>query len=280
MQDETKSEKNVWNPLNILDTSDDYAYAIVVLNRPIRLKRDLMLRLWEKAQITVTVDGGTHRWLNYLNQEEIDVFNENNTKYVPNLITGDMDSCSPYILQKLKSIGSKIIFTPDQMYTDYTKALVQLDLYTKAEGKNLDGILVIVENSGRFDHLISNINTLYKAEHMIRDVQVIQIASDSLTWLLKPGFHRIRIPNELLLENNWCGLLPIGKPVQHISTTGLKWNLDDSSLQFGGLISTSNTYDKCPEVTVNTDVSLIWTMGIEVLMNTINGVQNSSTDGY
>ncbi|KAK2583349.1 hypothetical protein KPH14_009347 [Odynerus spinipes] len=277
MQHEAEIEKNVWDPLNIFNASDDYAYAVVVLNRPIRLKPSLMLQLWEKARVTVTVDGGTQRWLNYLNEEGIDIWNANDRKYIPNLITGDMDSSSPYIIHKLKSIGSKIIVTPDQMYTDYTKALVQLDIYTKAEGIKLDGIFVIVECSGRFDHVLGNVNTLYKAEHMIRNVQIIQIAADSLTWLLKPGFHRIMVPDELLQGNNWCGLLPIGAPAKHISTTGLKWNLDNASMQFGGLVSTSNTYDKCPEVTVNTDVSLIWTMGIELLMNTVNNVGNSST---
>lgn len=37
----------------------------------------------------------------------------------------------------------------------------------------LNGIFVIVENSGRFDHLLGNINTLYKAEKIIQNVQVM-----------------------------------------------------------------------------------------------------------
>lgn len=273
-----ETKKNVWDPFNIFDISEDYTYAVIILNCPIHLKHSVMLQLWEKAQVTITVDGGTSRWVNYLNEEGIDILNGNNSKYVPNFITGDMDSSSSYILHKLKSVGSKIIITADEMYTDYTKALMQLDIYTKAEGINLDGIYVIVEASGRFDHIIGNINTLYKAEHMMPNVQIIQVANDSLTWLLKPGFHKIRIPEELLQENNWCGLLPIGAPAKHISTTGLKWDLNDGSMHFGGLVSTSNTYNKCPEVTVNTDVSLVWTMGIEVLMNSVNGVKNLSID--
>lgn len=51
-------------------------------------------------------------------------------------------------------------------------------------------------------------------------------------------------------------------------------------MQFGGLVSTSNTYDKYPEVTINTDISLIWTMGIEPLMNTINDMENLSMNVY
>jgi len=41
-------------------------------------------------------------------------------------------------------------------------------------------------------------------------------------------------------------------------------------MQFGGLISTSNTYEDS-EVTVNTDTPVIWTMGIEPLKEITNG---------
>ena len=55
--------------------------------------------------------------------------------------------------------------------------------------------------------------------------QVIQISHDSLTWLLEPGMHKIEIPDILRNCKSWCGLLPVGYPVNNISTTGLKWNL-------------------------------------------------------
>lgn len=41
--------------------------------------------------------------------------------------------------------------------------------------------------------------------------------------------------------------------------------LDNAALQFGGLVSSSNTYDNCSEVTIDTDSPVIWTMGIEPL---------------
>lgn len=116
-----------------------------------------------------------------------------------------MDSSSPYTIHRLQDIGSKIIITPDQMFTDYTKALMQLDLYIKKENINvikfisndiilsilyffykkyfflqLHGIFVIVENSGRFDHLLGNINTLYKADKIIQNIQVMFIGEKNL----------------------------------------------------------------------------------------------------
>jgi len=44
---------------------------------------------------------------------------------------------------------------------------------------------------------------------------------------------------------------------------------DNTTIQFGGLVSTSNTYEDS-EVTVNTDKPVIWTMGIEPFRESIN----------
>lgn len=65
-------------------------------------------------------------------------------EYVPNLVTGDMDSCSSLVREKLKSLGSIIIETPDQNQTDYTKALLQLEQYAKENDRNV--IFVTLRN--------------------------------------------------------------------------------------------------------------------------------------
>lgn len=89
------------------------------------------------AQITVTVDGGTHRWLKYLEDIEIDIFDDKHRKYVPDLITGDMDSSSIATVEKLKSIGSTVVETPDQNHTDFTKALMQVKQYARLKNINV-----------------------------------------------------------------------------------------------------------------------------------------------
>lgn len=93
------------------------------------------------ARVTVTVDGGTQRWLKYLEEHGIDVLNEHK-RYVPDLITGDMDSCPPSIIEKLGSVGSIVVKTPDQNYTDYTKALLQVAHYIRT--RNINVILQIL----------------------------------------------------------------------------------------------------------------------------------------
>ncbi|XP_014472216.1 PREDICTED: thiamin pyrophosphokinase 1 [Dinoponera quadriceps] len=268
MQQKSEFDVTVWNPFNIFN-SEHRNFAILMLNQPILWKPQQMLPIWEKAQITVTVDGGTQRWLNYLKEIEIDVLNDEHRKYVPDLITGDMDSSSETVIKKLESIGSTVIKTPDQNHTDFTKALVKVEEYAKVKNINLKEIYAFVETSGRFDHIVGNVNTLYKSEKLVGDIKVIQIATNSFTWILRRGLHKINIPEKLVQHKSWCGLMPLGYPVGRISTTGLKWNLVNASMIFGGLVSTSNTYDNC-EVTVDTDTPVTWSMGIEPFRETVN----------
>ena len=103
--------------------------------------------------------------------------------------------------------------------------------------------------------------------------------------------HKILIPDIILKSKSWCALIPFGNSNNCITTSGLKWNLskkshnnylydstihlsftiiinifaDKTCMKFGELLSTSNTYDDQPEVIVETDVPMIWTMGIEAL---------------
>ena len=53
----------------------------------------------------------------------------------------------------------------------------------------------------------------------------------------------------------------------NFSTGVAKLFADNLKMEFGGLISTSNTYDdQCTEVTIKVDDKVVWTMGIEPLL--------------
>ncbi|KAK0172890.1 hypothetical protein PV328_006156 [Microctonus aethiopoides] len=228
MQNGANNDKTTWDPMEIFFGSSNHKYAVVVLNQPILLAKSLVLPIWRRAKVKICVDGGTNRWMEYLDKIRDEVYRGNCSEYTPTFVTGDFDSILPDIIGKLKNISVPTINTPDQNHTDFSKALIQLNVECKQKDIHLDAVYVFVETAGRFDHIIGNINTLYQCKKFVdNNVKVINVAS-------------------------------------------LKWNLDNSTLAFGGMISTSNTYDGSPEVTVTTDTEIIWTMGIESLVQTEN----------
>ncbi|XP_074094024.1 thiamine pyrophosphokinase 1 isoform X1 [Cotesia typhae] len=267
MENNTKLTETLWDPESIFSSSSDSKYAIIILNQPILLAKKIVFPLWKKAQIRVTVDGGTNQWLKYLGPLVDEVLSGQYLEYAPDLVTGDFDSISPDCMDKLKNTHVKVIETPDQNYTDFTKSLIQLSNECRNKNIKINKIYVFVESSGRLDHIMGNLDTLYKSEKIIEDDKtIILVASNSLTWLLKSGYHTIKIPRVLIEDNSWAGLLPVGSSVKNISSTGLKYNLDNHTLAFGDTISSSNTYDGSTQVTVTTHSKIIWSMGIESLV--------------
>lgn len=75
------------------------------------------------ASQRVLVDGGADRWLRFCESLTID---ENAAISKADMLTGDFDSVNDTTLAKLAAAGTKIIPTPDQNATDYTKALLEL----------------------------------------------------------------------------------------------------------------------------------------------------------
>nr|CAD7587865.1 unnamed protein product [Timema genevievae] len=189
------------------------------------------------ATVRVTVDGGTNNWFHFLNQEDALAKIYHHT---PHIICGDMDSLEPKASQFF--VGASVVETPDQEETDFTKALRVLDAYlkdghTKArlpdasdekedkETQNVDGVVALCDTSGRFDQIVANINTLYKAEGILGSLPVYQLAQDSLTWVLTPGIHAISVPDILRRHQCWCSLVPFGSRAKYVTTKGLKWDL-------------------------------------------------------
>ncbi len=215
----------------------------------------------------VLVDGGTDRWLTYLQEQNLlDKLED------PELITGDLDSASKESLKYFEDRGSNLIRTPDQNDTDFTKCL--RIVFPLIEKHGIESVLVLADSSGRIDQIMANINTLFKIENIrsksnsngfVPVVPVYLMSSNSLSWLLVEGTHKIHIPESI--KHRWCALIPIGSKCQ-ATTKGLKWNLNNTVMEFGGLVSTSNTYN--PDnftgiVEITTDSPLLWSMGTNSL---------------
>lgn len=199
----------------------------------------------------MTVDGGTNKWYSFVKQNAFD-----DLKF-PDLITGDLDSADPIVVERFVSMGSKIVHTPNQDDTDFTKALREVKKYSTSNlnvkffrifavflsffffffcclehNKCIQSVIVMVNMCHRIDHFLSNINTLYKLkpkDHS-KNEDIYLLGRNSLTWLLQAGTHSIHIPQSLRLhpEKNYVGFFPLGSKCKACTTTGLKWNICES----------------------------------------------------
>lgn len=202
--------------------------------------------------MSITVDGGANRWLSWLRQHNLE-----KKLRPPDFISGDLDSCHRESIEFFSR--SKVVKTIDQDETDFTKSLRVLEPFLNE--MNIENVVALCESSGRLDHILANINTLYK--NLLKPAEISRpvfiLSANSLSWLLAAGDHQINIPESV--KKLWCSLIPL-EPTT-VTTSGLKWNLTKTTMKFGGIVSTSNKFDSVSDVVkISTDKPLLWSMGI------------------
>ncbi|CAA3029031.1 thiamine pyrophosphokinase 1-like isoform X1 [Olea europaea subsp. europaea] len=229
--------------------------ALVVLNQPIPRFTPL---LWNHARLRVCADGGANRLYDELPQlfpdEQASAIRK---RYMPDVIKGDMDSVRAEVLEFYTNLGTNAIdASHDQDTTDLHKCVAYIRDLPNLENHNLY-ILVAGALGGRFDHEVGNINVLC----FFSTTRIILLSDDCLIQLL-PSSHHHEIHIQSSVEGPHCGLIPIGVPSRSTTTTGLQWDLTETEMRFGGLISTSNIV-KGERVTVKSDSDLLWTISIK-----------------
>lgn len=256
------NHRYVWDPWKYFyPKNPDSSYAILILNKCIKFpfEAKILMEMWNKASVRITVDGGTETWKEWVCNNQF-----SNAANI-DLLTGDMDSISPKTLQFYENCKTtKVVRTMDQDRTDFTKALMELKIFLKEKNIPIDTLIVLDDSSGRFDQIMANINTLFLARTIVPTLKIIKVANDSFTWLLTEGEHLIHVPESIYKSGEWCSLVPIGHPCV-VTTTGLKWNLNSTKMAFGQLVSTSNTYSGESTVYVKTDNVLVWSMCVKSL---------------
>ncbi|RWS01504.1 thiamine pyrophosphokinase 1-like isoform X2 [Dinothrombium tinctorium] len=243
-----------WRPLQVVNVKNcENNYAVILLNFSLDFiepsDENHFYHIWDNASIRIAVDGGA----NYLKQTFT------SCKF-PDIISGDFDSIKPPVLEFFKQKNVKIIETPDQNETDFTKAVKVLINEIEQSSITIDRVLVLWSSCGRIDHIMSIVNTLYQMLDYTSIPLYLYNLNASLSWILKPGVeHRIEA-NE---KSSWCSLVPVGDACI-VTTSGLRWNLNKKKLSFGSLISTSNEFDfiNHKEVKVLTDKPILWSMDI------------------
>ncbi|EDW16028.2 thiamin pyrophosphokinase 1 isoform X1 [Drosophila mojavensis] len=251
-----------WTPGNLI--SDNFklgsnGHVCIVLNRQIQVPPHVVKLLWKNATLRCAVDGGSNHLKNFIISQTDGKKSSNGETAAsdiepPDLITGDFDSITEDTIEYFKGIPK--ISTPDQDATDFTKAFAVLQPVMVQ--RKVKDVVVFHDCSGRLDQVMANLNTLFKVQK--ENCNVYLLSGDSITWLLRPGKHTIQVPVDLVTSQRWCSLIPVGRTAHNVTTQGLKWNLYHAQLEFGGMVSTSNTYST-EFVQVETDSNLIWSMG-------------------
>jgi thiamine pyrophosphokinase len=140
----------------------------------------------------------------------------------PHLIIGDFDSVRKETLRVFSKVEIKKL--KDQNSTDLEKAL------TAAIRKKCTEIVVLGATGGRLDHAIGNLSALAK----FSSKTTIKFIDDTGEFI--PVGHTLKIT---LPVGTSISLLPLSR-CNAIVTTGLKWNLNNETLQLGIRESTSN----------------------------------------
>ncbi|RRT49008.1 hypothetical protein BHE74_00009234 [Ensete ventricosum] len=169
-----------------------------------------------------------------------------------------MDSIRPEVKEFYSNLGVKIEdMSYDQETTDLHKCVTFIcDSTPKMDKSNLC-ILVTGALGGRFDHEAGNINVLYK----FSNIRIVLLSDDCLIQLLpRTRCHEIHIQSSVVGPH--CGLIPLGAPSASTTTTGLQWDLTNTRMSFGGLVSTSNIVRE-ERITVRSDSDLLWTISIK-----------------
>lgn len=181
------------------------------------------------------------------------------------MVLGDLDSLLPATREYWQGEGVNVVHDADQYSTDFMKAV---DHLRATQGQGLD-IVVLGGLGGRVDQGISVLHQLYKYQEDpgYPKGKMFLVSSESLTFVLKAGRHRIKAKasdekKRTVGLGKHVGIIPL-KEKSFITTQGLEWDVRDWETEFGGQMSTSNHVEE-EWVVVETTKDVLFTIDLEI----------------
>jgi thiamine pyrophosphokinase len=262
--------------LSHLGTCTNGRTALIILNAPILSPMSPLFQLlWNSSNYRVCADGGANRLLNVCRKFHHSKNDDETAGYIPDCITGDLDSLLPATRQFYEEKGVKIVPIADQDTNDLDKAIAAvLDHFSSSLDAAKESIRCVVYGAfgGRFDQEMASFQSLYR--HNATSLRLFLYDDHTMAFLLRSGcINRVQLlPSngaELnVCEGPTCGLIPLGCAVDSVTTQGLQWNLLEQPTFFGGLVSTSNRIISS-EVQVVCSQPLVFTAQVHAGVNTV-----------
>lgn len=141
----------------------------------------------------------------------------------PQLITGDLDSVQPAILE-----NHPFLHSPDQNHSDYQKAMGYL------KDNDLLPAVVVGVNGGHLDHILNNINIFMETNCLLYAPPIRGFVLNKQS--------RINCSMPVQTKISLMGI-----PEATLSSKGLQWELNNTHLSFPGKTSCFNR-TQLPEI--------------------------------
>ena len=147
------------------------------------------------------------------------------------VVIGDLDSVEPDMLERARTSGSEVIVHP----TD--KDATDLDLALELVARRWDGtrparVLVVGGHGGRTDHLLGNLLLIASERH--RELRITMWSGVEVVTVVRETAHLTRHSGTVV------SLLAANGPASGVTTSGLRFPLDDATLEPGASIGLSN----------------------------------------
>jgi thiamine pyrophosphokinase len=145
------------------------------------------------------------------------------------VLVGDLDSAEPDAVARVEAAGGTIRRFP----TDKDASDLELAIEA-AVAAEVRRIVVVGGDRGRLDHLLGNVFLL--ASDRWRGVEIDAVLGAARASVIRDDRTLEGTPGDLL------SLYAVGGPAHGVTTTGLRWSLEDARLQPGSSLGLSNEF--------------------------------------